>query len=161
VFTLADRFLLPRLARLCEVFLSECTLRSATVVPVLASGACWDFLEEHWKEVVQHTGNLEEIISDKHPLVLELLQASRGMKRPAWHPEVHRPHVMMSIAVIMVMLMLMHVMEMSDDVNGHDDERETDDRDGHDQWGGRLMTKRLRHEVESLHHSCTVSTMLA
>mmetsp|Transcript_35191 Transcript_35191/g.82017 ORF Transcript_35191/g.82017 Transcript_35191/m.82017 type:complete len:531 (-) Transcript_35191:99-1691(-) len=95
VFTLADRFLLPRLARLCEVFLSECTLRSATVVPVLASiknprrptltnleGACWDFLEEHWKEVVQHTGNLEEIISDKHPLVLELLQASRGMKRP-------------------------------------------------------------------------------
>jgi len=65
------------------------------VVPVLASiknprrptltnleGACWDFLEEHWKEVVQHTGNLEEIISDKHPLVLELLQASRGMKRP-------------------------------------------------------------------------------
>lgn len=104
VFTLADRFLLPRLARLCEVFLSECTLRSATVIPVLASiksprrptlfnleAACWDFLEEHWKEVLQHTANLEEIITNQHPLVLELLKASRGVKRTARKPDDETP----------------------------------------------------------------------
>ena len=26
----------------------------------LGEAACWDFLEEHWKEVLQHTANLEE-----------------------------------------------------------------------------------------------------
>eukprot|EP00435_Cladocopium_sp_Y103_P034263 s1329_g8.t2 len=100
VFTLADRFLLPRLARLCEVFLSECTLRSATVIPIKSprrptlfnlEAACWDFLEEHWKEVLQHTANLEEIITNQHPLVLELLKASRGVKRTARKPDDETP----------------------------------------------------------------------
>merc|ERR1719323_1562900 len=37
VHTLADRFLLPRLARLCEVFLSDFALRASIVLPLLAN----------------------------------------------------------------------------------------------------------------------------
>ncbi|CAK0819150.1 unnamed protein product, partial [Prorocentrum cordatum] len=39
VHSLADRFCLPRLGRLCEVFLSDFALRPAIVVPILASVA--------------------------------------------------------------------------------------------------------------------------
>merc|ERR1712190_77087 len=66
VHMLADRFLLPRLARLCEVFLSDFALRASIVLPMLASitsprrpslgnleAACWEFLKEHWKHIVQ------------------------------------------------------------------------------------------------------------
>lgn len=95
VHTLADRFLLPRLARLCEVFLSDYALRTAIVLPMLASvtsprrpslanleAACWEFLEEHWKDIVQcHNAALQELVEQGHPLALELLQASSGVKR--------------------------------------------------------------------------------
>jgi len=85
---------LPRLARLCEVFLSDFILRTSTVLPLLASitaprrqslvnleAACWDYLENHWKEVVQNGSSLQELVEQKHPLVVELLQASRGIKK--------------------------------------------------------------------------------
>mmetsp|Transcript_55341 Transcript_55341/g.117999 ORF Transcript_55341/g.117999 Transcript_55341/m.117999 type:complete len:523 (-) Transcript_55341:433-2001(-) len=97
VHTLADRFLLPRLARLCEVFLSDYALRTSVVLPLLAGiisprraclanleAACWTFLEEHWKDIVQlHSSTLQELLAAGHPLVLELLQASSGLKRGA------------------------------------------------------------------------------
>eukprot|EP00931_Biecheleriopsis_adriatica_P093275 TRINITY_DN67018_c0_g1_i1.p1 TRINITY_DN67018_c0_g1~~TRINITY_DN67018_c0_g1_i1.p1 ORF type:complete len:532 (-),score=100.16 TRINITY_DN67018_c0_g1_i1:151-1746(-) len=96
VHTLADRFLLPRLARLCEVFLSEYTLRISLALPLLANimslqrsslmnleATCWDFIEDHWKDVVACRETLEELLEQKHPLVIELLQASRGIKRNA------------------------------------------------------------------------------
>lgn len=95
VHTLADRFLLPRLVRLCEVFLSEFAMRAAIVLPILASitalrrpslmnleAVCWDFLENHWKEIVQnHRSTLQELVDQHHPLAVELLQASSGLKR--------------------------------------------------------------------------------
>merc|ERR1712110_1379442 len=93
--TLADQFLLPLLARLCEVFLSDFALRASIVLPMLASislprrssltnleGACWDFLEENWKEIVTyHNSALQELVEQKHPLAVELLQASSGVRR--------------------------------------------------------------------------------
>lgn len=95
VHTLADRFLLPRLARLCEVFLSDFALRASIVLPMLANvtsprrpslanleAACWEFLEEHWKEIVQnHNSALQELVEQGHPLAVELLRASSGVKR--------------------------------------------------------------------------------
>mmetsp|Transcript_26565 Transcript_26565/g.67988 ORF Transcript_26565/g.67988 Transcript_26565/m.67988 type:complete len:519 (+) Transcript_26565:94-1650(+) len=98
VHTLADRFLLPRLARLCEVFLSDYALRASVVLPMLASitaprrpslanleAACWVFLEENWKDTVQthHNSALQELVDQGHPLVVELLQGSSGFKRGA------------------------------------------------------------------------------
>mmetsp|Transcript_96122 Transcript_96122/g.173422 ORF Transcript_96122/g.173422 Transcript_96122/m.173422 type:complete len:168 (+) Transcript_96122:2-505(+) len=97
VHMLADRFILPRLARLCEVFLSDYALRTSIVLPMLASitsprrnslmnleASCWEFLEENWKEVKEdYSSTLQELIDQKHPLALELLQASRGVKRGA------------------------------------------------------------------------------
>jgi len=105
VHTLADRFLLPRLARLCEVFLSDFALRSSMVLPLLASitsprrpalanleAACWDFLEDNWKEVVQsHNAALQELVEQQHPLAVELLQASSGVKRSIWRTEEDMP----------------------------------------------------------------------
>jgi len=95
VHMLADRFLLPRLARLCEVFLSDFALRASIVLPMLATitaprrvslanleAACWDFLEENWKDIVQfHNSALQELVDQGHPLAVELLQASSGVKR--------------------------------------------------------------------------------
>jgi len=95
VHTLADRFLLPRLARLCEVFLSDFALRASIVLPMLANitaprrpslanleAACWEFLEDNWKEIVQnHNSALQELVEQGHPLAVELLQASSGVKR--------------------------------------------------------------------------------
>lgn len=95
VHTLADRFLLPRLARLCEAFLAEFALRPSIVLPLLASvtsprrpalasleAACWEFLEDRWKEIVQgQNAVLQELVEQGHPLALELLQASSGVKR--------------------------------------------------------------------------------
>lgn len=95
VHTLADRFLLPRLAKLCEVFLAEFAMRASLVLPILANitaprrpslanleAASWEFLETHWKEVVtRHDSALQELVDQKHPLAVELLQASSGVKR--------------------------------------------------------------------------------
>lgn len=97
VHTLADRFLLPRLARLCEVFLSEAALRTSTVLPLLASiteqprrfslagleSACWDFVEANWHDVRQHEASMRELLETRHPLLVELLQAADGLKRPS------------------------------------------------------------------------------
>eukprot|EP00927_Polykrikos_kofoidii_P034807 TRINITY_DN29446_c0_g1_i1.p1 TRINITY_DN29446_c0_g1~~TRINITY_DN29446_c0_g1_i1.p1 ORF type:complete len:524 (-),score=44.79 TRINITY_DN29446_c0_g1_i1:421-1992(-) len=95
VHTLADCFVLPRLARLCEVFLSDFALRASIVLPLLANitsprrpslacveSACWEFLEENWRDVVQnHSSTLQELVSQRHPLAVELLQSSHGLKR--------------------------------------------------------------------------------
>merc|ERR1719291_1512865 len=97
VHALADRFCLRRLGRLCEVFLSDFALRPAIVVPILASitslrracmdsleAACWDFLEQNWKEITtRHNSALQELVTQGHPLVLELLQAANSVKRGA------------------------------------------------------------------------------
>jgi|Transcript_74682 hypothetical protein len=95
VHTLADRFILPRLARLCEVFLADFALRVSIVLPMLAhiisprrhslanlESACWEFLEDNWKDVVTlHSSALQELVEQGHPLALELLQASSGVKK--------------------------------------------------------------------------------
>lgn len=105
VHMLADRFLLPRLARLCEVFLSDFALRTSTVLPMLASitaprrpslanleQACWEVIEDNWKEIVQcHNSVLQELVEQGHPLVVELLQASSGVKRSVRKPEDETP----------------------------------------------------------------------
>jgi hypothetical protein len=120
VHTLADRFLLPRLARLCEVFLSEFALRASIVLPMLANissprrpllanleTACWEFLEENWKDIVQNhnssiqdaptsspwspTALAEELVEQGHPLAVELLQASSGVRRTTKRTEDETP----------------------------------------------------------------------
>lgn len=104
VHTLADRFLLPRLARLCEVFLSDFALRACTVLPLLASitsprrqslghleAACWDFLETNWTDIAQNPSNFQELLDQRHPLLLDLLQASKGIKKNVRRPEDETP----------------------------------------------------------------------
>jgi len=96
VHNLADRFLLPRLARLCEVFLSDFVLRNSLALRILGfvsasprraslsslETACWTFLEDNWKEIVQsHNSTLQEFVDQGHPLAVELLRASSGVKR--------------------------------------------------------------------------------
>jgi hypothetical protein len=97
VHTLADRFILPRLARLCEVFLSDFALRASILIPMLANitcpqrpslakleAACWDFLEENWQDIQQnHAHALQELIDSSHPLALSILKAATGVKRAA------------------------------------------------------------------------------
>lgn len=101
VHMLADRFILPRLARLCEVFLEHFTLRASVVLPLLASitspkrlslanleAACWAFLEDNWKEIVQsHNASLAELVEQGHPLALELLRNASGVKRQVGRQE--------------------------------------------------------------------------
>jgi len=95
VHTLADRFILPRLARLCEVFLSDFALRASILIPMLASitspqrpslakleAACWEFLEDNWQEIQRnHEHALQELIENSHPLALSILQAATVVKR--------------------------------------------------------------------------------
>eukprot|EP00928_Gymnodinium_smaydae_P015151 TRINITY_DN15553_c0_g2_i2.p1 TRINITY_DN15553_c0_g2~~TRINITY_DN15553_c0_g2_i2.p1 ORF type:complete len:633 (+),score=125.27 TRINITY_DN15553_c0_g2_i2:76-1899(+) len=106
VHALADRFLLSRLARLCEVFLAEVALRPSLVLPLLASltspcrrpnlagleAACWAFVEANWKEIVQnHNSTLQELVEQGHPLALELLRSASGVRRGASKPEDETP----------------------------------------------------------------------
>lgn len=98
VHTLADRFLLPRLAKLCEVFVSDVALRPTIVVPLLAQSisihrseafqmACWEFLQQgkNWKDVVsRQEGVLRELVEQRHPLALELLLSSTGITLGKW-----------------------------------------------------------------------------
>jgi len=106
VHTLADRFLLHRLVRLCEVFLSDFALRASIVLPILASvtsprrpslanleASCWEFLEENWKEIAtSHNAAFQELVEQGHPLAVELLQASSGVKRTVRKVEDDTPH---------------------------------------------------------------------
>lgn len=105
VHTLGDRFLLPRLVRLCEVFLANYALRGSIVLPLLAcvvaprrhslsnlEASCWDFLEKNWSEVVlNYSSTLQELVNQSHPLAFELLQASRVLKRCQRKPEDETP----------------------------------------------------------------------
>lgn len=43
-----------------EVTLHRVSQLANLIFFALGEAACWDFLEEHWKEVLQHTANLEE-----------------------------------------------------------------------------------------------------
>lgn len=95
VHTLADRFLLPRLARLCEVFLADHALRPSIALSILAiiappqrpslanlESACWRLVEENWNEIVEHHSDaLRDLVEQGHSLAVELLQASSGVKR--------------------------------------------------------------------------------
>eukprot|EP00929_Paragymnodinium_shiwhaense_P112525 TRINITY_DN80786_c0_g1_i1.p1 TRINITY_DN80786_c0_g1~~TRINITY_DN80786_c0_g1_i1.p1 ORF type:complete len:546 (+),score=73.28 TRINITY_DN80786_c0_g1_i1:61-1638(+) len=101
VHALGDRFLMPRLCRLCEAFLSGAAFRVSLVLPILASitlprrqrlqgleVACWQFVEENWKELVQHhSATLRELVDQGHPLAVELLLASSGVSRFARRAE--------------------------------------------------------------------------
>lgn len=97
VHVLADRFILPRLARICEVFLSEYALQPATVLPLLAEvilppkrvsvasfeACCWDFLEENWKHISsEHASSLRALVEKQHPLAMELLRRAAHVRRP-------------------------------------------------------------------------------
>lgn len=98
VHMLADRFVLPRLARLCEVFLVEHALRASLVLPLLANiteprrsslasfeTACWDFIEDNWKSIISnHEASVKELIEQGHPLAVELLEGATSIcRRPA------------------------------------------------------------------------------
>jgi len=96
VHTLADRFLLPRLVRICEVFLAEFVLRPTLVLPILAQitaptprilataaleAACWDYLEEHWKLVQSQEDAIRTLVEQRHPLAFELIRSASGVTR--------------------------------------------------------------------------------
>lgn len=108
VHTLADRFLLPRLARLCEVFLSDFALRSSLVLPLLANitsprrpslanleAACWSFLEDNWA-FVKHSQQsiVDELVASGHPLASELIGAAIGLKRKEKEDDKEEPTLM-------------------------------------------------------------------
>mmetsp|Transcript_136209 Transcript_136209/g.236820 ORF Transcript_136209/g.236820 Transcript_136209/m.236820 type:complete len:520 (-) Transcript_136209:96-1655(-) len=108
VHTLADRFLLPRLARLCEVFLSDFALRSSLVLPLLANitsprrpslanleAACWSFLEDNWA-FVKHSQQsiVDELVATGHPLASELIGAAVGLKRKEKEDDKEEPTLM-------------------------------------------------------------------
>lgn len=102
VHILADRFVLPRLARLSEVFLVEFALRTSLVLRLLASiiepqrsslasleSACWDFIENNWKQIISNNeASVRELVEQGHPLAVELLQgATSVVRRPTKRPE--------------------------------------------------------------------------